>query len=209
MKKNLPFVFFLSLFLSTTFHTVAQELLHHNIIKVTFLSFITGSTKITYERATRPHQSVEITGGIIGWGYDKFSVNPKGGLVRVAYKFILYSKSPSPLNGFYIKPEVAFSHFHYNVIDDDFSHNRVLSSWLTLMACPGYQWVKKWFVFDGFAGIGLGMGTNTKFQYHHGFIDRFKCLTLTFGMKVGVAFGGKHISKKHVNLQSENQDNFN
>ncbi|MCL1851014.1 MAG: hypothetical protein FWF70_06415 [Bacteroidetes bacterium] len=204
MKKNLLFLLLLCIFS----HAVAQEVLHRNVIKVTFLSFITGSTKITYERATFPHQSVEITGGIIGWGYDKFSVNPKGGLVRLAYKFILYSKYPAPLNGFYIKPELAFSHYHYNLIDD-VNCNRALSSWITVMACPGYQWVKKWFVFDGFAGIGLGMGTKVDLRYHHGFIDRFKCVTLTFGMKVGVAFGGRNLSKKHVNLQSENQDNFN
>ena len=186
MKKTILFIFCCILTFSTTI-IYAQERIYNNAIKVTFLSFITGSTKITYERATFPRQSIEITGGIIGWGHDKFQVKPKGVLTRVAYKFILYSKSPHPLNGLYIKPEIAFSHFNHNISKDNSA--RILSSWVTLMACSGYQWGKKWFVLDGFVGIGVGVGTPTQLQYHHGFIDRFKCITLTFGVKVGVAFG--------------------
>jgi len=166
----------------------AQDRIYNNAIKITFLSFITGSTKVTYERATFPGQSFEITGGIIGWGYDKFKVNPKGGLLRLSYKFMFFSKSLAPLNGFYVKPELAFSHFKYNA-----STGRTLSSWGTIMGCAGYQWSKKWFILDGFAGIGVGMGTPTELQYHHGFIDRLQCVTLTFGVKVGVAFGKKTI----------------
>jgi len=180
-------ILYLLLFCAATFSTIniyAKERVYKNAIKVTFLSFITGSAKVTYERATLPHQSFEISAGVIGWGYDKFHVQPKGGLLRLSYKFIFFSKSSAPLNGFYVKPELAFSHFKYNV-----SNERTLSSWVTVMGCSGYQWSKKWLILDGFAGVGIGVGNPTQLQYHHGFIDRLRCVTLTFGMKVGVAFG--------------------
>ena len=153
---------------------------YKNTIKTTFLSFFTGSAKLTYERATWPRQSFEITGGYIGVGYDKFKVNPKGGLVRVAYKFIF---APS-LSGFYVKPEYAFSAFYLDAKNGD----RVPSYMQTIMANGGYQWIIKRFVLDGFAGIGVGWGNKTELNYHHGFIDYYGWLTLTFGIRLGVAF---------------------
>ena len=188
MKKNLLLFFLIGIITCSFIKTYSQERVYNNAIKITFLSFFTGSTKVTYERATFPRQSFEITAGIIGWGYDKFKVTPKGGLLRVSYKFILYSKSPEPLNGFYVKPELAFSHFYHNFSTEEKS-GRTLSSWVTLMGCGGYQWTRKWLVLEGFVGAGIGIGTNTPLQYHHGFIDRLKVVTLTFGLKVGVAFG--------------------
>ena len=191
MKKNIIVFLLMSITICSFIKTYSQERVYNNAIKVTFLSFITGSTKVTYERATFPRQSFEITAGVIGWGHDKFKVNPKGGLFRVSYKFILYSKSPEPLNGFYVKPELAFSHFHHDFFTEE-KNNRTLSSWVTLMGCTGYQWTRKWLVLEGFVGAGMGIGTKTPQQYHHGFIDRLKCVTLTFGLKVGVAFGKKN-----------------
>ena len=184
MKKNLLFLFLFSIVISSSINIYATERVYNNAVKITFLSFITGSTKVTYERATFPNQSFEITAGVIGWGYDKFKVNPKGGLLRLSYKFIFFSKPVTPLSGFYVKPELAFSHFKYNA-----STERTVSSWVTLMGCTGYQWSKKWFIIDGFVGAGVGLGNRTELKYHHGFIDRLKCVTLTFGVKVGVAFG--------------------
>ena len=190
MKSNLLFLLLFSATISSSINLYATDRVYNNAIKVTFLSFITGSTKVTYEHTTFPKQSVEITCGVIGWGNDKFKVHPKGGLLRLSYKFIFFSKPATPLSGFYVKPEFAFSHFKHNVYVGDNS-NRTLSSWITLMGCAGYQWSIKWFVVDGFAGVGLGIGTKTPQHYHHGFIDRLKCVTLTFGAKVGVVFGKK------------------
>ncbi|MCL2683068.1 MAG: hypothetical protein FWE63_06260 [Bacteroidales bacterium] len=155
-----------------------------NAIKTTFLSFITGSAKLTYERVTIPGQSFEITGGIIGVGFDKFENNPKGVLFRFAYKFMFLQPQETLLTGFYIKPEYAVSAFHY----DAKNINRVYSSWQTIMGCTGYQWNRKMLVLDGFAGAGFGWGNPTELRYHHGFIDRRTHLTLTLGMKIGLAF---------------------
>ncbi len=169
------------LFILTAISVQAHE---KNSLKTTFLSFATGSAKLTYERATVPKQSLELTGGVIGVGFDKFDVNPKGGLFRAAYKFILTEKSKSPLNGLYVRPEYAVSIFDY----DSENSGRINSSMHTLLANAGYQWVMGLWVFDGFVGAGVGIGEPTELQYHHGFIDRFGWLTLTFGMRIGVAF---------------------
>ena len=121
-----------------------------NDLKITFLSFITGSAKLTYERVTFPKQSAEITGGIIGIGFDKFKVNPKGALVRAGYKFNLLQKENTALSGLYIKPEYAWSFFDY----DSKNNGRVHSSMQTIMMCTGYQHEIKRLVLDGFVGAG-------------------------------------------------------
>jgi len=154
--------------------------IYKNTLKTTFLSYITGSAKLTYERATFPGQSFEITGGIIGAGFDKFKVKPRGGLFRTGYKFI-FSQS---LSGLYLKPEYAFSAFDFNSKNAD----RIHSQMQTIMCNVGYQWIIKRLVLDGFVGIGVGWGNKTELNYHHGFIDRYGWLTLSFGMRVGIAF---------------------
>jgi hypothetical protein len=167
-----------------------------NVLKTTFLSFITGSAKLTYERATLLRQSFEITGGVIGLGVDnphRFTTTPisdmKGGLVRAAYKFMPFASQNNPLNGFYHKPEYAFSAFSYYVHDEMPTPGIRHFAIHTIMYDIGYQWVKNRFVFDSFVGMGRGWGTMND-CYHHGFItpnDNNK-MTLTFGMRVGFAF---------------------
>ena len=67
---------------------------YKNDLKVTMLSLFSGSTKLTYERAFIQYgfhitNSIEITGGVIGWGGDWLNHNrSRGGLCRLAYKFI-------------------------------------------------------------------------------------------------------------------------
>jgi hypothetical protein len=174
----------LTLLLLATAMLQAQEGSRKNAIKTTFLSFITGSAKLTYERATLPRQSLELTGGIIGVGYDKLKVNPKGGLFRMAYKFIRANDLGAPLSGLYFKPEYAVSIFDY----ESENSGRIRSSMHTMLANVGYQRVINVLVVDGFAGAGVGFGKPTELRYHHGFIERYGWLTLTFGMKIGVAF---------------------
>jgi len=102
----------------------------------------------------------------------------------MAYKFIRANDLSAPLSGLYFKPEYAVSVFDY----DSENSGRINSSMHTLLANVGYQWVINMLVLDGFAGAGVGFGKPTELRYHHGFIDRYGWLTLTFGMKVGVAF---------------------
>ena len=155
-----------------------------NALKITFLSFITGSSKLTYERVTFPKQSFEFTVGIIGVGFDSYQVNPSGGLIRAAYKFNLFQPAGSELSGLYVKPEYAWSFFSYDSSDG----KRNYSSMQTIMGCIGYQHEIKNLVLDFYVGAGAGWGDLVEFQYHHGFIERFGWLTLTFSAKVGFSF---------------------
>ncbi|MCL2027821.1 MAG: hypothetical protein FWG79_04960 [Bacteroidales bacterium] len=160
--------------------------IHRNALKTTFLSLITGSAKLTYERVVFPEQSVEVTAGIIGVGFDKFRVNPKGGLVRAGYKFNLLQQANSTLGGLYVRPEYAWSFFDYDARNG--SGDRIRSSMQTIMGCIGYQHVIKRLVLEGFVGAGIEWGEPVELQYHHGFVERYGWLTLTFGVRVGVAF---------------------
>ncbi len=160
-----------------------------NILKVTFLSFVTGSTKLSYERFLFKNQTIELTAGIIGWGNDKFKVSPDGGIVRLAYKFILEKTQNDFMQGFYLRPEIAYTSFDYD--SKEFALRRINSSMGTLMGTIGYQKCSDIFVFDGFVGAGVGVGNPTESNYHHSFIDVNQYLTLTFGMKIGFAFGKK------------------
>ena len=77
----------LALFLLAPLASSASE--YKNAFKVTFLSWATGSTKVSYERAFNPHQSGEICASLIGAGYDKFQNNPLGYTLRYGHKFFL------------------------------------------------------------------------------------------------------------------------
>ncbi|MEG1556572.1 MAG: hypothetical protein RR356_07610 [Bacteroidales bacterium] len=178
---------FLALFFAMTMLN-AQQRDHKNAFKTTFLSFYTGSAKLTYERAVKLGQSFEITGGGIGLGYDSFGMKPKGALFRFAYKFIFFPQEHFLLNGLYLKPELAISCFSYDAVE---AVGRKMSNMGTLMACVGYQWAKKIFIAEGFVGMGVGYGNDSDYEYHHGFVDRFGWLTFTFGLKVGFTFGNK------------------
>ena len=170
-----------------------------NALKTTFLSFATGSAKLTYERSIFNNQSIEITGGYIGVGFDGQHNHPRGGLFRYAHKFILNYNPKYPLDGIYIKPEIALSSFNYNIQEINLLDEleRINSTMGTLLACFGYQWGKKAFTFDSFIGIGGALGSECDTNYQHGFIlwnffDRYsKNVSLTFGMKLGVCFGNK------------------
>lgn len=161
---------------------------YNNNLKITILSIFSGSLKLTYERRTCANQSVEITAGVIVPALDilKHS-NPKGGLARLAYKFIFPVKQQLPLEGFYIKPELAFSGYSYynNDMECRFQVYK-----MALMAVGGYQWVRSRFVFDVFLGLGGCVGNPYYSNYHHGFLtfNTKSVVAYTSGFKVGVAF---------------------
>ena len=79
---------------------------YKNAVKLTFLSWTSGSTKISYERAFPDiKQSAEICGSVIGAGYDKYHNDPLGFTVRYGHKFFMGKYNPEkPLIGFYLRP---------------------------------------------------------------------------------------------------------
>lgn len=172
------------------FSASAQDLRMNNL-KVTVLSLFSGSTKLTYERAIADNRSIELTGGVIGWGGDWLNENrSKGALCRLTYKFIFHphGEKKRSLNGFYLKPELAFSSFDFDAKDG--SGERLHNNRLAIMGCFGYQIVHKWFVFDIFSGLGLGIGDLNDYNYYHGFIalPKNSPTAFTAGFKLGTAF---------------------
>ena len=165
----------------------AQRTDFRNDLKITFLSWGTGSSKISYERASWPDQTDEITFGLIRLGYDRFDNNPKGMTVRYAHKWIISEHDGMPLEGLYLRPELVWSKYRY----DSKNGGRTISDMCALFGTAGYQHIWKRLVMDGFIGLGPCIGNRADTYYQHGFITWKTTgahLAFTFGMKLGAAF---------------------
>ena len=77
-----------------------------------------GSSRFTYERAFSQKNSVELTLGVIGWGWDFLHRTKSNGiLLKGAFKWNLIPQknASSWLAGFYVKPEWVIADFDYNL----------------------------------------------------------------------------------------------
>ena len=161
-------------------------------VKATVLSLFSGSAKITIELNTFDRQSLELTAGLIGAGIDILHDSaPHGWLARIAYKFIFRPEnfSGSSLDGFYLKPELAYSSFDYNY-SGAAAVERLHTDRLAVMGCFGWQFVVDPFVLDIFAGAGGAFGDSNLNNYYHGFIglDAESPTAFTAGFKAGIVF---------------------
>lgn len=171
----------------------AEEGARLNAVKITFLSWATGSTKISYERALPEwRQSGEFCTSLISAGYDKYKNNPVGYTLRYGHKFFLGDYSPErPLDGFYVRPEFIWSHYHY---DSAVTGTRTLAAMGTLLATAGYQRCFGRFVADAWFGGGYAWGTPSETGYHHGFalLDHFGLkndnIAFSFSIRIGYTF---------------------
>ena len=140
---------------------------YRNSFKITFLSWISGSTKLSYERSfPNIRQSGECCASVIGAGNDKYQNNPKGYTMRYDHKFFLNENQKQSLMGFYLRPEVVYSHYSYNSKLDG---NRTLATNTAFLGTIGYQYVCKRFLADFWVGGGYAAGTPADTYYHHGF----------------------------------------
>lgn len=162
-----------------------------NSVKITFLSWLSGSTKISYERAfPNIGQSGEICGSLICAGYDKYHNNPLGFTVRYGHKFFLPDDDGLSLRGFYLRPEVMYSHYHY----DRKLGPRTLANMGALLATLGYQYVYKRFLADFWVGGGYALGNPAETSYHHGFelwhwFGAYNPkIAMSFSIRLGVCF---------------------
>ena len=163
-----------------------------NSVKITFLSWISGSTKISYERAfPKVRQSGEICGSLICAGYDKYKNNPMGFTVRYGHKFFVPDNDDLSLKGLYLRPEIIYSHYNY---DHSMTSARTLSSMTALLATVGYQYVYKRFLADFWVGGGYAAGTPADTYYHHGFelwhflnTENTK-IAMSFSIRLGICF---------------------
>lgn len=161
-----------------------------NSVKITFLSWISGSTKISYERALpKVRQSSEICANVIGAGYDKYHNDPLGFTVRYGHKFF-FGKNDLSLKGFYFRPEAVYSYYHYNCTDGE----RKLADMGALLGTIGYQYVYKRFLADFWVGTGYSFGHSSETMYHHGFElwhwfnSRNENLAMSFSIRLGICF---------------------
>lgn len=155
-------------------------------VKVTFLSWLTGSTKVSYEHAFAPHQSAEICTSMIGAGYDKFQNRPLGFTVRYGHKFFLANNPDGGLQGFYVRPEAIYSHYQYNASG---SQQRTTAKMGALLATTGYQKTVNRFLIDAWIGGGYAFGIPADTGYHHGFaLWNGEHVALSFSIKLGICF---------------------
>ena len=189
MKKLVYILLFCNLAIVDLF---ASDLsVRHQAVKTTILSWYTGSCKVSYERTVLSNQTMEITAGYIGVGHDNFNNNPKGFTGRYAHKYIFYGNDIQPLNGFYLRPELIYTHFHY---DTKIDRERALSKMGSAVFTVGYQYAKHRFVADFFVGGGYAFGNEADTHYQHGFAlwevagGYNKNIAMTFGIKLGVSF---------------------
>lgn len=177
-----------------------------NILKIEFLSPLTGNTTFAYERSLGPGRSIEGTLGIIGLGRNTGERNAKGAFIRAGYKFI---KDPDfyirgmryshLLKGGYIKPELAFGSYtediweYYNPGNPSQAgreRRNVISG--TIQVVIGKQWVfSNVFATDIFGGIGYGFTTDdAEYPYHYGYSILGSSFPMSFsaGFKLGYLF---------------------
>ena len=171
-----------------------------NSVKITFLSWLSGSTKISYERAfPAVRQSGEICGSLICAGYDKYRNNPLGFTVRYGHKFFIPDNDGRSLMGFYLRPEVMYSHYTYTcnqtgLFGCRMSGGREKAQMGALLATVGYQYVYKRFLADFWVGGGYALGTPADTGYHHGFelwhwFGKYNPnIAMSFSIRLGVCF---------------------
>ena len=163
-----------------------------NSVKITFLSWLSGSTKISYERAFPScRQSGEICGSLICAGYDKYKNDPLGFTVRYGHKFFLPDRDALSLKGFYLRPELMYSHYYY---DRKIDGARTLANMGALLGTIGYQYVYKRFLADFWVGGGYAFGNESETGYHHGFElwhwfnSYHPNVAMSFSIRLGICF---------------------
>lgn len=165
---------------------------YRNSFKITFLSWISGSTKISYERAfANIRQSGELCTSLIGAGRDKYNNDPKGFTMRYGHKFFMNENQKKSLMGFYLRPEIIYSHYSYNRQADGM---RTMAKSTAFIGTFGYQYVHKRFLADFWVGGGYAAGTPAETYYHHGFeLWHFfnsvnTDIALSFSIRLGYCF---------------------
>lgn len=161
-----------------------------NALKITFLSWSTGSTKISYERALpQLRQSAEICTSLISAGYDKYKNDPLGFTLRYSHKFFVGAYDvEKPLQGAYLRPEIIYSDYKYT---HSATALRTQARMCALLGTVGYQHCFGRFIVDGWVGGGYAFGRAAETGYHHGFQlwkwlgRRNDNIALSFSIRIG------------------------
>lgn len=161
-----------------------------NAVKITFLSWSTGSTKVSYEKALPElKQSAEICTSLISAGYDKYQNDPLGFTLRYSHKFFVGPYDINkPLQGAYLRPEIIYSDYTYT---HSATGLRTPARMCALLGTVGYQHCFNRIVVDGWVGGGYAFGKASETGYHHGFQlwkwlgKRNDNIALSFSIRIG------------------------
>ena len=163
-----------------------------NSVKLTFLSWLSGSTKLSYERAfPQTNQSGEVCASLICAGYDKYDNDPLGFTVRYGHKFFMPDNDGLALKGFYLRPEVIYSHYNYTSSIDG---SRTLANMGAVLGTVGYQYMYRRFLADFWVGGGYAYGNAAETNYHHGFElwhwlgKTNQNIAMSFSIRLGICF---------------------
>jgi len=153
-----------------------NENLKKHAFKLEPLTPFWGYTNLSYERSISQGRSLEGTLGIVGLGFNMYSGNPAGIVLKAGYKFIrlpvsdIYAhKNVRLLEGLYLKPEISvgviimdIDYWFYTWTMGDFraidegSERRPVSSVYGSLVL-GKQWIVfNNLVIDIYAGLGGG-----------------------------------------------------
>lgn len=155
-----------------------------NIIKFSPFTFVVNYAVLGYERSLGKGQSAEIKLGIIGINQDKYDLPANGAFGSLAYKIILKpaerpKKPRNLLHGLYLRPELAFGSYKQTYTHETFRGSNQTPeietakhavSYRCFVVNVGKQWVAEQFVFDLFAGVGLGSYNQSAESF--GIVDR-------------------------------------
>lgn len=89
-----------------------------------------------------------------------------GFTLRYGHKFFLGEYSTSkPLDGFFVRPEIIYSHFSYDSKNQNsnLEKERRLAQMSAILGTFGN------FIIDGWVGAGMALGNPADTGYHHGF----------------------------------------
>mgnify|MGYP003303439359 CR=1 FL=1 len=182
-------VVLLMFLVATPYRSMAVEP-YTNALKITFLSWSTGSTKISYEKALpEKRQSAEICSSLICAGYDKYQNDPLGFTLRYSHKFFVGPYNVNkPLQGAYLRPEIIYSDYKYT---HSATGLRTPARMCALLGTVGYQHCFNRIVVDGWVGGGYAFGKASETGYHHGFQlwkwlgKRNDNIALSFSIRIG------------------------
>lgn len=167
-----------------------------NILKISFIESLRGSTSFTLERSLRPGKSIEGSVGIIGLGWDPNNSEGAGGYVGFGIKFLSKPdyqfrkmRYSHILKGFFIKPEVLFSSYKVIPFESNAAKDKVSVFAAGFVLNLGKQWVfDDSFALELFGGIGYGYKSKTMVPQYALFIGDETPLSGKIGLRIGFLY---------------------
>ncbi len=203
---------FLLLGLSTQVQLQAQDEVSKSIskraFKVELLSPLSNNLTLGYEQSLKHQMALEVKFGIIGAG---IAVSEKveeasGILAKVGVKmmtksdeYFLQENSEHSLAGFYIKPELIFTHYQRKdqvkvFTADGNSYDQYIKEKDTefaLLMNIGRQWIiANRFSIDIHGGIGYARATKEDKETQYGLINSYKYSHISGGKSLPIAISG-------------------